>query len=134
MKSSLDEFVSVVDRLISRLDELESRVAALEHRMETPVQPPMAPPAAADSSHPLAQLSGSARLLPALGRMVLGVAGAYLLRALEEMDALPHLVVAALGLVYVLLWLLQAARTGRENRVVGAWRAGLLIGARLCGP
>jgi len=107
------------DRLISRLDDLESRVAALEHRAETPRDPPIAA-AAAIPEHPLAQLSSSSGVLPALGRVFLGIAGAYVLRALAESGSLPHWAVAALGLVYVFLWLLQSARSSARNRMVGA--------------
>src|ERR1051326_3000305 len=120
MKSSLDEFVSVVDRLISRLDELEARVCALEHRAETPHDVPIAVRIAAAPEHPLAQLSNSSRLLPALGRIFLGIAGAYVLRALAESKAVPHWAIAALGLVYVFVWLLQSARSSAQNRMVGA--------------
>jgi len=114
-----DEFVTVVDRLISRLDELEARIAALEKQAETQAPAPIAHVEAPEAAHPLTQLSGSARLVPAMGRMFLGIAGAYLLRALEEMDAIPHLAVAALGMVYVFLWLWQAARTGRNHPGIG---------------
>lgn len=120
MKSSLDEFVSVVDRLISRLDELESRVAALEHRATTPRDAPIAAAITPTPEHPLAQLSNSSRLLPAFGRVFLGIAGAYVLRAMAESGALPHWAIAALGLVYVFLWLLQSARSSTQNRMVGA--------------
>lgn len=121
MKSSLDEFVSVVDRLISRLDELEGRVSALEQWAAPPRDAPI--PAAAvvaAQAHPLAQITSPSRLLPALGKVSLGMAGAYVLRAVAETSVLPQWVIAALGLAYACLWLLQAARTSGRNRVIGA--------------
>lgn len=126
MKSSLDEFVFVIDRLISRLDDLESRVAALEH----PVQPhkvtgttttatfaslaaTAAKPTAiaTPQTHPLAQLSRSSNPMPVIGKVFLGIAGAYLLRALAESGSLPMWAVAGVAMLYAGAWLLAAART-----------------------
>src|SRR5579864_4114209 len=126
MKSSLDEFVLVIDRLISRLDELESRVSALEQPVrpnkvaETrPVTTSISPAATAakaaaiatPQTHPLAQLSRSSNPMPVIGKVFLGIAGAYLLRALAESGSLPMWAVAGAAMVYAGAWLLAAART-----------------------
>ena len=135
MKSSLDEFVLVIDRLISRLDELEGRVAALEH----PVQPhkvtgttttaifaslaaTAAKPAAiaTPQTHPLAQLSRSSNPMPVIGKVFLGIAGAYLLRALAESGTLPMWAVAGAAMLYAGAWLLAAARTPSSPIFPGA--------------
>jgi hypothetical protein len=110
MKSSLEELVSVIDRLIARLDDLESRVGALEHSASSP-SPEAAPPPAILEQHPLAQISGSAGAMPVVGKALLGIAGAYLLRALAETGAIPMPAVAASGMIYAGLWLFLAART-----------------------
>jgi hypothetical protein len=135
VKSSLDEFVLVIDRLISRLDELESRVGALEHPPEphnvtaaTPVATSAstsatgAKPAAiaTPQAHPLAQLSRSSNPMPVIGKVFLGVAGAYLLRALAESGSLPMWAVAGVAMLYAGAWLLAAARTPSPPIFAGA--------------
>ena len=56
---------------------------------------------------PAAQ-SGS--MFPVLGRAMLGIAGAYVLRAVAETSSLPRLAVACAGIAYAFLWLAWAAR------------------------
>lgn len=135
MKSSLDELVLVIDRLISRLDELESRVAALERPAE-PHQVTAATPAAtsalttatgaklavipAPQAHPLAQISRSSNPMPVIGKVFLGIAGAYLLRALAESGSLPMWAVAGVAMLYAGAWLLGAARTPSSPIFAGA--------------
>jgi len=135
MKSSLDEFVLVIDRLISRLDELESRVSALEHPVTPnevaearPVTTSTSPAATAakaaaiatPQTHPLAQLSRSSNPMPVIGKVFLGIAGAYLLRALAESGSLPMWAVAGAAMVYAGAWLLAAARTPPAPIFAGA--------------
>jgi hypothetical protein len=135
VKSSLDELVLVIDRLISRLDELESRVAALERPSEPHKLTSAAPTAASASSaatgakpaaiaapqtHPLAQLSRSSNPMPVIGKVFLGVAGAYLLRALAESGSLPMWAVAGVAMLYAGAWLLAAARTPSPPIFAGA--------------
>jgi hypothetical protein len=110
MKASIDEFVSVIDRLTARLDELESRVAALEHpSTQDAVSAPLSPPML--ERHPLAQISRSSNVMPVIGKIFLGMAGAYLLRALAESSAMPRLAVACMALAYAGTWIVWAART-----------------------
>jgi hypothetical protein len=139
LKSSLDELVLVIDRLISRLDDLESRVATLECVQEArPVEPhkvtAAAPTAVAASSaatgakpaaipaqaHPLAQLSRSSNPMPVIGKVFLGIAGAYLLRALAESGSLPMWAVAGVAMLYAGAWLVAAARTPSPPIFAGA--------------
>ena len=139
MKNSLDELVLVIDRLISRLDDLEGRVAAMERVQEArttePVKLTVAAPTAASASsvatgakpaaiaaqaHPLAQLSRSSNPMPVIGKVFLGIAGAYLLRALAESGSLPMWVVAGAAMLYAGAWLLAAARTPSPPIFAGA--------------
>lgn len=55
--------------------------------------------------------------LASLGRALLGLAGAYLLRALTESGALPERAGIATGFVYAIAWLVWAARTPAAQRV-----------------
>jgi hypothetical protein len=61
-------------------------------------------------------------MVPFIGITLLGLAGAYLLRALTELHALPLQVGVGLGIVYALGWLVLAARTAVENEVLAVLR------------
>jgi hypothetical protein len=95
--------------------DLALRVASLEQHAG--LRAPAAPPASAPeilSNHPLADMPG---LLPIVGRALLGLAGAYLLRALTESGTLSPKVGIAAGIVYALLWLGWAARSPATERL-----------------
>lgn len=100
-----------VERLASRMETLERRVCALEQTRHTPALPVapalQATPAAAAAATALPQETG---IFSVLGKAMLAVAGAYLLRALAESSALPRVPLVALALVYGFLWLIPAAR------------------------
>lgn len=119
----MDDLRDVIERLEKRLEALEQRVHALEH------------PAAARWPHALPELEGrstaqAAPLAPAgsmfsvLGRAMLGIAGAYVLRAVEEASSLPKLAVASAGMAYAFLWLVWAARTRSGPRFASSIYAG----------
>lgn len=94
---------------------LAERVAFLERHAG--LSAPAAPPVHAQEilpSHPLAEMPG---ILPIVGRAVLGLAGAYLLRALTESGALSPKMGIAAGIVYALLWLVWAARSPATERL-----------------
>jgi len=63
-------------------------------------------------------------LFPVFGKAMLGIAGAYLLRAVAESTSLPKLAVAAIAIVYALLWLVWAARVKAATWVPSAIYAG----------
>jgi hypothetical protein len=98
-----------VDRLAARLDSLEQRVAALEHRGAAQAAPPVP---AAMRMRPAAENGGTAAegAFSVLGRAMLGIAGAYLLRALAQADAGLRPAVGWAGILYALAWLTAAAR------------------------
>lgn len=121
MKAPVDEFASIVDRLATRLEELERRVAALEHPSPAHPQATAALSAAVTpQGHPLAQIGRSFNGMPVIGKVFLGLAGAYLLRALAESGSIPKWPVACVALVYAGLWLLWAARTAPTAVFAGA--------------
>lgn len=96
-------------RLDARLDDLERRVSLLEQRA-APLPASAGQPIAAPPAPPLPEFAFSSGALTILGRAMLGIAGAYLLRALEESGSLPRLAVASAALLYAMLWLAVAAR------------------------
>ncbi len=107
--------------------DLTQRVASIERQLrlaeardaaEAPPEAIHAPSeelSGLSSSHPLEQAAG---LLPVLGRALLGMAGAYLLRALTEAGAMPDRAGIAAGIVYAGGWLMWAARLPSSKR----WR------------
>jgi hypothetical protein len=113
MEHLLDEVASDLERLTVRINELESRVSKLE-RPAAPASPfSSKPDPMIDAVHPVSQptLSQSPVTMPAVGKVFLGIAGAYVLRAIAESSPLPQLVIVAVALVYAAMWLVWAART-----------------------
>ncbi len=123
MAQAVEPIASDVQQLGERVRELERRVAALEHqREETPslkpasseltLQPPRSP--AAWRGFPSVEMPGGT--VPVLGKAVLGIAGAYLLRAIAESGAIPKLPVLILAIAYACLWMVWAARMHAAHR------------------
>jgi len=101
-----DETRKLILDLRGEVQALERRVSALEHH--APVI------AAHPEALPIPGLAVSADTVPALGRALLAIAGAYLLRALTEMGILPRPEGIAAGIVYAAFWLWLASRARRE--------------------
>lgn len=112
MPYSPEEIVPALDRLLARMEEFEKRLSALEHHgaAAEPLTQPLTPAPAAP--HPLEQLSlgRPAGVMPVVGKVFLGIAGAYLLRAVNESGALPQLTIVPVALAYAGMWLVWAAR------------------------
>jgi hypothetical protein len=110
----MGDLPDALEQLTARLATLERRVDALEHPSAAPIAPePLVPPSAeAGEGLSLAQAGGA---FSVLGKAMLGIAGAYLLRAVAESSSLPRLAIAAVAIVYALLWLVAAARVPAEE-------------------
>ena len=107
----MSESPGTLEQLSTRVDDLERRVRALEHpeeRKSAAAQGGMLPKA---GKHKEALDTGS--VFAVFGRALLGIAGAYLLRAVAASGANPKLLVAAIGTAYALGWLIWAARSSR---------------------
>ena len=98
------------ESLQSRLENLEKRVTALE-KADIP-NAGLAPSRRAPATHvvPAAAAASAGSTLSVFGRAMLGIAGAYLLRAAAASNSVPKPVIAALALVYALGWVMSAAR------------------------
>jgi hypothetical protein len=128
--------LDAVAGLTARIENLEQRVSALEHPCETaaPIPAETATPAPLQptaETFPFA-LTGSA--FPVLGRAMLGIAGAYVLRAVAESGSFPKLAVVILALGYAAMWLVWAARVPAEAhfaRTVYATTAALILAPML---
>lgn len=101
-----------LEALTSRVDALEKRVHELEHPSEVTAMP-LAPSAHAPARSQLAEDSAieqAGSVFPVLGRAMLGIAGAYLLRAFEQSSPFYREAIAAVAIVYALAWLVWATR------------------------
>lgn len=116
----MDNASEVIAKLTQRLDALENRVRQLEQSSDASrpassiLQAPKLEPA-----HPAAGTSPSppaASIFTTLGTAILGMAGAYLLRAFAESGSLPRPLIVILAIVYAMLWLGAASRV-RTDRV-----------------
>lgn len=105
--------------LIFDVRELQRRVSILEQEKPAPVLPV--------PSAPLQQLEVSSEAIPMVGFALLGIAGAYLLRALTELEAVPRGVGVAVGTCYAAFWLWLAARTPAERRFAAAARSSTFV-------
>jgi hypothetical protein len=124
MAQAVDGIASAVDQLSERVRELERRVSALEDPAAgsnyprltgTEIQEPRV--RAPGRASPFLEASGGA--VPVLGKAVLGIAGAYLLRAIAESGTIPKLPVSLVAIVYAALWMVWAAKKHATSRFAG---------------
>lgn len=121
----MDESPGALELLSDRVDKLERRVHALEHPCA--ITAPAINPAAAAASVQLEHEADSlqtANVFPLLGRAMLGIAGAYVLRAVAEAGVMPKSVAAAAAIAYALAWLVGAIRAPRHSAIVPLAYAG----------
>ena len=140
MIETVDGIASLVEQLNERVRELERRVAAMEGRaaqasgvqsavatLEGQAEISVAAPIAVSipplqREEPPARWKGApsvetpAGVITVLGKAVLGIAGAYLLRAIAESSAVPKLPVLLVAIVYACLWMVWAVRTDVASR------------------
>ena len=122
MAQAFDGIASVVEQLSERVRELEQRVSSLEGQLaNAPAAPSAAGSAARSESGPPQAGQGfpapslPSGVLPVFGKAVLGIAGAYLLRAVAESGTIAQLPVLLVALVYAGMWLFCAVRTHAAN-------------------
>lgn len=112
--------------ILSRLEELSREVADLRQRLTRlekagpgdvaePQTPVTAPPA---DELELASLAAAAGMVPAAGRLFLGIAGAFVLRAVAESGYLHPLLAVALAVVYAASWLVSAIRLAATSHLM----------------
>lgn len=103
-----------LERICARLQELERRIAALEKREELPANAPVEA-FIGEIPKEKEKQGGSTGVAPVLGRAVLAIAGAYLLRAVAESGAAPRRMMLVCGIVYAAVWLWWAVRCHRSS-------------------
>ncbi len=107
------------EELTRAFRELEQRVALIERHLGLAAAPAPAAVAQPELSPDPARL-GAQSVFPLIGRSLLGLAGAFLLRALTEGGSMAPRWGVAIGLLYAMAWLLWAARTPAERRLESA--------------
>lgn len=127
MPQAVDSIASTVEQLSQRVRDLERRIAALEAQPAKPATaaPPAPevlplqrpkPPATWRGFPPVETPAGA---VPVIGKAVLGIAGAYLLRAIAESGTLPKLPILLAGIIYACLWMVWAIRSHASYRFAG---------------
>jgi hypothetical protein len=120
----MDDLPDALTRLAARLETLERRVEALERSSGASLETSVAAPDAQGTPSQPPEAGGTASIALAggafqvLGKAMLGIAGAYLLRAVAESTSLPKLGVAGIAIAYAMFWLVAATRAP-----AGAWFA-----------
>ena len=115
MAQAFDGIASDVEHLTERLGELERRIAALEGQAEKPATPLPELSASAIQKRRVVSAEIATGPVPVVGKAVLGIAGAYLLRAVAESGAIPRLPILLVAIVYAGLWMVWAVRTHATN-------------------
>jgi hypothetical protein len=127
MPQAVESIASELQELAGRIRDLERRVATLEGHTEPPIagqtqeepstelQRPK-PPATWRGFPPVEVQGGFA---PVIGKAVLGIAGAYLLRALAESGSISKLPVLIVAIVYAAVWMVWAVRSYGKDRFAG---------------
>jgi hypothetical protein len=103
-----------IGALVRDVQDLQRRVRDLEQRLGTGAEPAAAVEAPAEAKESGPSLPPNA--LPAFGRALLAIAGAYVLRTLTELGVLSHAAGVTAGLVYGVAWLAVAARLPEKPR------------------
>jgi hypothetical protein len=114
LQADLEELRQQVRDLTTRISRLEESLALRENLV-----PPREaePPLTSADIGILSQVPDTTSVLPVLGTALLGLAGAYLLRAIAESGVFPPRAVFTLGTLYAVAWLFWAARAPAERRL-----------------
>lgn len=116
-------FPEALDQLAARVDALEKRVSHLENGAELVVPALKSSPsqklAAPLLAPPVSSSDPGTGVLTTIGKALLGIAGAYVLRALSGSGTLPRGVIAVIAAVYAAAWLVAASRAVTRRRFSG---------------
>jgi len=119
----MNDLPGTLDQIAARLETLERRVYVLEHPSEASHESEAYPAPLHETveDRSFAQPGG---LFSVVGKAMLGIAGAYVLRAIAESTSLPKLAVAAIAIAYAILWLVWAVRVKAATWIPSAVFAG----------
>ena len=122
----MNDLPVTLDQLTARLETLEQRVYHLEHPFSADAAAAATKAAATATPQASEGLSSAqtAGLFSVFGKAMLGIAGAYVLRAIAESTSLPKSAVAAIAIAYALMWLVWAVRVKADAWIPSAIYAG----------
>jgi hypothetical protein len=123
----MNDSPGALELLSERVDELEKRVRALEHPAIAEVDPRAQKHLPAPAAKPEPALETSS-IFPVIGRALLGIAGAYILRAIAASGAMPKLLLSAVAVAYAFGWLVWSSlASNRVKRTVYAATSALIL-------
>jgi hypothetical protein len=117
--SSLAPVTEDLAVLVLQVKDLQQRVLNMEKHLGIAAATSEVPAAAAPPP-PAVGVELPPNMVAVLGRMLIAIAGAYVLRALTEWGVLPAAAGVALGLIYALIWLVVGARLPGEAKFAAA--------------
>ncbi len=126
MPHAVESVTSTLEQLTEQVQNLERRVAALEKSEAAVPEATAGVTVQIQRSHPqppnweFLPQDGAAGILAILGKAVLGIAGAYLLRALAESSSIPKLPLLIIAILYACFWMVWAARVHAASRFASA--------------
>lgn len=124
MPQVIDDVASLVEQLTRRIADLEARVSALEH--PSSATSGQAVTAISIQNHSTAapqiplDINRSGNVISVLGKAVLAMAGAYLLRAIAESSSNAQFSMLVAAIVYACGWMAWAVRVHRTNHFASA--------------
>lgn len=110
--------------LKQRIDSLETRVERLELGKEVAPEIHASAPSIEKSADEKTETGALSGIFGIIGRAMLGIAGAYLLRALASPETSPRRLIAGIAIAYAIAWLALAVRSARSKPLAGAVYAG----------
>src|SRR5215472_5150294 len=119
----MSDLPETLEELSARVDALEHRVRDLERRTAATVRSEAPASAAATVLDPAPELPSGEQIAGSfllLGKSMLGIAGAYLLRALGASGVVPRILIAAVAIAYAIAWLVVASRAPSRMRLAPA--------------
>ena len=128
------ELEAQVGRMAERMERIERRLAALEAGYGVSAPPAEEAGRPVDEAGerltpPSKEAAERPALVPLVGRTLMVLAGAFLLRAITEQGLLRPGTGAALGLGYAVAWLIVAERAAKRGRLTSAGFHGLVATA-----
>lgn len=111
----MEDLPGGISAIATRLEELEKRVYALEHHgaADAVVEKHVLRDEWSPEGRTAKKTATTAGTFSLLGRALLGIAGAYLLRALAEAQILPNAALACVAIAYAFAWLAWSVRAKR---------------------
>lgn len=117
----------LIEQLNERVLQLEQRIATLEAARQssqakaTATSPALEPPKPLATRKDARSTERPAGAVPVLGKAVLAMAGAYLLRAVAESGLMPRTLVLIVAILYAYGWLVWAARLSSQRFASAAY-------------